>query len=61
MTGDLAANILKMMRPRERRLGPSWRFYADRLAGSTTTMVASAEEDESEDWTMTTVAFLVEV
>ena len=45
------------MRPRERRLGLIWRFYDERLAGSTTTTGASTEEGESEYSTTTTKEF----
>ena len=51
MTGASAANSLKPMRPRERRLGPSRRFYTNGLAGSTTMTGALEEEVESEDST----------
>ena len=53
MTGALAAKILKLMLPRERRLGLSRRFYTDLLAVSTATTGASAEEGEFKNSTTT--------
>ena len=49
------------MRPRERRLGLIWRFFANRIAGLTITTGTSAEKGDSEDLTTITEAFLVEV
>ena len=49
------------MRLRERRLGPSGGFYADRLVGLTTTRGASEEEGDSEDSKTMTEALTAEV
>ena len=49
------------MRPGERHLVLSWRFYADQITGSTATTGESVEEGESEESTTTTEALLAEV
>ena len=49
------------MRPGERHLVLSWRFYAEQITGPTATTGESVEEGESEESTTTTEALLAEV